>query len=294
MGKLKYFPGVEIVHSKKGIFISQQKYIINLLHETGMTTCKPANTPVDPNVKLGNAEEDIVVDNEIYQILVEKLISLSHIIHDVAFAVSLVSQFLHRPKEIHLQAALWILQYLKGTPSRWILFEINGSVGLEAYTDTDYAGSVVNRRSTIGYCTFLGGNVVTWKSKKQNVVSRSNAEVEFKAMAQGICELIWLKSILEDLRIKCDEPIMRLYCDNKSAINIAYNPVQHDITKHIEVDRHFIKEKLDNCLICTPYVFSQDNLADLLTKGMNNNNFEEIVSKLRMIDIYSPAWGGVL
>jgi len=129
---------------------------------------------------------------------------------------------------------------------------------------------------------------VTWKSKKQSVVARSSAEAEFRAMAQGICELLWLKIILEDLRIKSDAP-MRLYCDNKSAISIAHNPVQHDRTKHIEVDRHFIKEKLDSGLICTSYVSSQDNLADILTKGLNSNNFERIVSKLGMENTYSPA-----
>lgn len=131
---------------------------------------------------------------------------------------------------------------MKGTPGRRILFEINGSVDLEAYTNADYARSIVDRRSTRGYNTFLGGNLVTWKSKKQNVVLRSSAEAMFRAMKQGICELIWLKSILEDMRIKWDEP-MKLYYDNKSAINIAHNLVQYDITKHIEVDRHFIKEK---------------------------------------------------
>jgi hypothetical protein len=288
LGKLKYFLGIEVAHSRKGIFISQQKYITDLLQETGKTACKPACTPIDPNVKLGNAEEDIAVNKEKYQRLVGKLIYLSHTRPDVAFAVSLVSQFMHQPKEIHLQAALRIVQYLKGTPGRGILFERNGSVGLEAYTDADYAGSIVDRRSTTGYCTFLGGNLVTWKSKKQSVVSRSSAEAEFRSMAQGICELLWLKSILEDLRIKSDEP-MKLYCDNKSAISIAHNPVQHDRTKHIEVDRHFIKEKLDSGLICTPYVSFQGNLADLLTKGLNNNNFERIVSKLGMIDIHSPA-----
>ena len=129
---------------------------------------------------------------------------------------------------------------------------------------------------------------MTWKSKKQSVVARSSAEAEFRAMAQGICELLWLKIILEDLRIKSDAP-MRLYCDNKSAISIAHNPVQHDRTKHIEVDRHFIKEKLDSGLICTSYVSSQDNLADILTKGLNSNNFERIVSKLQMENTYSPA-----
>ena len=112
--KLKYFLGIEVAHSKTGIFISQQKYITDLLKETGKTSCKPASTPIDPNLKLGNTEEDTVVDKEMYQRLVGRLIYLSHTRPDVAFAVSLVSQFMHQLKEIHLQAALRIVQYLGG------------------------------------------------------------------------------------------------------------------------------------------------------------------------------------
>lgn len=107
-------------------------------------------------------------------------------------------------------------------------------------------------------------------------------------MAQGICELLRLKIILENLRAKWDGP-MRLYCDNKLVINIAHNPMQHDKTKHIEVDRHFIKEKLDNGLICTPYVPNSSQLADVLTKGLNNPAFKTIITKLGMDNIYSPA-----
>ena len=171
---------------------------------------------------------------------------------------------MHSPKEVHLQAAYQVLQYLKGTPGKGILFKRNGSLILEAYMDADYAGSLIDRKSTSGYCTFLGRNLVTWRSKKQNVVARSTAEAEFRVMAQGVCELLWLKIILKDLKIKWDGP-MRLYYDNKSAISTAHNPVQHDRTKHIEVDRHFIKEELESRLICTPYVTTQGQLVDILT-----------------------------
>ena len=106
---------------------------------------------------------------------------------------------------------------------------------MEIYTDVNYASLLVDRRSTSGYCMFLGGNLVTWRSKKQNVVARSSAKAEFRAMAQGLCELLWMKIILDDLRVKCEAP-MKIFCDNKSAISIARNPVQHDRTKHIEVD----------------------------------------------------------
>ena len=135
---------------------------------------------------------------------------------------------------------------------------------------------------------FLGGNLVTWRSKKQNVVARSSAEVEFKAMAQGVCELSWMKIILGDLKIKY-EALMGLVCDNKSAISIAHNPVQYDRTKHIEIDQHLIKEKLDSGLIAAEYIPSKLQLADMFTKGLPTEQLQDLTCKLGMIDIHSPA-----
>lgn len=129
---------------------------------------------------------------------------------------------------------------------------------------------------------------MTWRSKKQSVVAPSNVEVEFRSMALGICELLWLKLILEDLKVKWKAP-MKLYCDNKLVIKIAHNPVQHNHTKHVEVDRYFIKEKLDSDLICTPFVSARNQLANLLTKGLPSAVFQKITSKLGMEDIHSPT-----
>ena len=142
---------------------------------------------------------------------------------------------MHSPKEIHQQATNRVLWYLKGSPGKGILFKRNSRLVLKAYTDTNYARSVVDWRSTTRYCTFLGGNLVAWRSKKQSLVAKSSVEAEFCAMTQEVCELLWLKIVLEDLKIKGDGP-MKLYCDNKSAISIAHNPVQHDRMKDIEVD----------------------------------------------------------
>ena len=130
--------------------------------------------------------------------------------------------------------------------------------------------------------------MVTWRSKKQNVVARSSAKSEFRAITQGLCELFWLKIILDDLRIKWDGP-MKLYCDKKSPINIAHNPIQHDRTKHIEFDRHFIKENLEEGVVCLSYVPSEHQLVDILTKGLNNSMFHDLVFKLGMEDIYSST-----
>lgn len=146
--------------------------------------------------------------------------NLSHT--NVAFVVSLVNQFMHQPKEIHLQTELRIVQYLKETLGKGILFKWNGIQVLK-YIQI-LAESIMDKRPTLGYCTFLGGNLLTWKRKKQSVVARSSTEAEFRGTAKRIYKLLWLKFILTDLEIKQDEP-MRLSSDNKFIISIAYNPV---------------------------------------------------------------------
>jgi len=230
----------------------------------------------------------VLVDKGRYQRLVGRLIYLSHTRPDIAYAVSVVSQFMHEPYEEHLEAVHRILRYLKGTPGKGLFFGRNESRKIEAFTDADWAGSASDRRSTSGYCTFVWGNLVTWRSKKQSVVARSSAEAEFRSLAQGICELMWLQRLMYELGLQSTNP-MRLYCDNKSAISIAHNPTHHDRTKHIEVDRHFIKEKLEEGLICMTYVASNGQLADFLTKGLPRVKFEDLLVKLGMLDIYAPT-----
>ncbi|RVW46520.1 Retrovirus-related Pol polyprotein from transposon RE1 [Vitis vinifera] len=232
LGQMRYFLGMEVARSRKGISISQRKYVLDLLTETGMLGCKPSDTPIKARNRMESDGKP--VDREKYQRLVGRLIYLSHTRPDIAFAVSVVSQYMHSPKESHLEAVYKILRYLKGSPGRGLFFKKSDSKKVEIYTDADWAGAADDRRSTTGYCTYVWGNLVTWRSKKQSVVARSSAEAEFRAVAQGMCEGLWLKKLLEELCITIELPI-KLYCDNKAAISISHNPVQHDRTKHIEV-----------------------------------------------------------
>ncbi|WJX66879.1 hypothetical protein P8452_51386 [Trifolium repens] len=287
LGSMRYFLGMEVARSKDGIVVSQQKYILDLLKETGMSGCRPADTPMDPNAKLWE-KGSVPVDTGRYQRLVGKLIYLSHTRPDIAFSVSVVSQFMHSPFEEHLEAVYRILRYLKANPGKRLFFKKTGERNVSIFTDADWAGSVTDRRSTSGYCTYVWGNLVTWRSKKQGVVARSSAEAEFRAMAQGICEGLWIHRVLEELKMKIELP-SKLYSDSKAAISIAHNPVQHDRTKHIEIDRHFIKEKLDAGIICLPFVTSSQQTADILTKSLARPTFEHLIGKLGMIDIYAPT-----
>ena len=173
LGALKYFLGMEFARSKEGIFVNQRKYVLDLLDETSMLGCKPAETPIEPNVKLQPTKAKNVKDWDRYQRLVGRLIYLSHTRPDIAFLVSMVSQFMHAPRPEHFEVVYRILRYLKETPGRGLLFKSRGYLQIETYTNADWAGSIVDQRSTSGYCSFVGGNFVTWRSKKQNVVARS-------------------------------------------------------------------------------------------------------------------------
>lgn len=183
---------------KKGIGVLQCKYVLNLFTKIGMISCKPNNIPIEVGDKYKNLCK--MVDREKYQRFVGKRIYLFHIRLDITFAVSEVSQHMYFLKEAHLEAVYRVFRYLKGSPDKRLFFERNEARNLEVYIDADWANLVEDRGSIIGYCTFVFGNLVTWRSEK-NVVVRSNAEVKFRAIAQGSCEALWLRKLLTELQI---------------------------------------------------------------------------------------------
>ncbi|KAK2993459.1 hypothetical protein RJ640_005153 [Escallonia rubra] len=288
LGQLKYFLGIEVTRSKKGIFLSQRKYVLDLLVETGKAGAKPCNTPMNPSVHLTKDDGDRLDDPEKYRRLVGKLNYLIVTRPDIAYAVSTVSQFMSEPTVKHWAALEQILCYLKGAPGLGLLYSNHGHSYIECFSDADWAGSKLDRKSTTGYCVFVGGNLVSWKSKKQSVVSRSSAESEYRAMAQSTCEVMWICHLLEEISLKPPLPA-KLWCDNQAARHIASNPVYHERTKHIELDCHFIREKIQENLISTSYVKTGEQLGDILTKSLNGTRVEYLCNKLGMINIYAPA-----
>ncbi|KAK2437071.1 putative mitochondrial protein [Trifolium repens] len=267
LGKLRYFLGIEVAQSKDGIVISQRKYAMDILEETGLLNAKPVDTPMDPNVKLLPNQGEPLSDSGRYRRLVGKLNYLTVTRPDISFAVSVVSQFLNSPCQEHMDAVIRILKYIKGAPGKGLIYKDRGHTQIVGYSDADWAGSPIDRRSTSGYCVLVGGNLISWKSKKQNVVARSSAEAEYRAMALVTCELIWLKQLLKELQFENAKP-MTLICDNQAALHIASNPVFHERTKHIEIDCHFVREKIESGDIVTNFVNSNDQLADVFTKSL--------------------------
>lgn len=186
LGFLTYFIGIEVVKAKQDIFFSQRKYVLDVLKESDMEGCKPCATPIKANHRLKEDDSERLIDAERFQRLMGHLIYLSLTHLDITHAVSVISQFMHAPIQDHMKAAYWVLRYLKGCLGKSLLYKRHGHQRVEVYTNADWVRSLTDRRFTFGYCSFVGDNLVTWRSKKQSVVARSSAVTEFTSMAHGI------------------------------------------------------------------------------------------------------------
>ena len=288
LGEMKYFLGIEICRSKEGLFMSQRKYTLDLLKDAGAYGGKTARMPMEDGYKVpreGEIEDSKPFhDPKLYRKLVGKLIYLTITRPDICFAVNQVSQHMQLPKEHHWHMVERLLMYLNGSPDQGVWMGCNGSTEVVGYCDADWAGDRADRRSTTGYCTFIGGNLVTWKSKKQKVVSCSSAEAEYRAMLKLTNELVWIKGILKHLEIDQATP-MTMHCDNQAAIHIASNSVFHERTKHIEVDCHKVRQMIILGVILPCYTRSEDQLADVFTKAARQKTMESIHIRLGLIDL---------
>ena len=192
------------------------------------------------------------------------------------------------PRITHWEGALRVLAYIKRAPGKGLIYRHHDHLRIKAYFDIRYVRDKGDRKSTAGYCTYVGGNLVTWHSRKQKFVSCSSVEAEYRAMAATACEMVCLQSFVQDLGITTPMP-MPMHCDDQAAIFIARNLAFHKRTKHIEIDCHFIRDKVLMGVISTPHVTSSDQLADIFTKSVISVSYDCLGSKLGMFDLYSPA-----
>lgn len=277
LGRLNFFLGIEVLYTTKGVVLSQRKYAHELLQDFD---CKgSAICPLPSNRKLLLGQGEMLASPEIYRKLVGKLNLLVHTRPDLAFAVQHLSQFMSDPRVPHLEVAFHVLKYIKVDPNQGLLMNNDKDFTLKAYCNSDWASCPQSRRSVSGFIILLGNNPITWKSKKQIIVSLSSAEAEYRIMQQVTTELAWLTRLLHEISVPNVVPLP-IRCDSQAAIHIARNPVFHERTKHVEINCHFIREKLQDGLIKLQHVPTSSQLADLFTKNLPSKQHHILLNKL--------------
>ncbi|XP_043694021.1 uncharacterized mitochondrial protein AtMg00810-like [Telopea speciosissima] len=265
LGPLHYFLSIEVTSTPQGLFLSQAKYAADILHHAHMVNIKPMGTPMALKLDLGST--DPFPDITLYRSLVGALQYLTMTRPDLSYAVNSVCQHMHAPSMAHFGMVKRILRYVRGTLDQGLRIVRNSTMDLYAFSNSDWAGCYLIRRSTTGFCTFLGSNCISWSAKKQPTIAHSSIEAEYRAMASTTTGFTWLTFLLRDIGIAQPHPAT-LFCDNMSALHMTVNPILHARTKHIEVDYHYMRERVALGSLVTRYIPSNCQLADVFTKPL--------------------------
>eukprot|EP00253_Pinus_taeda_P027311 PITA_27311 len=286
LGELTYFLGIQVQQNKDGIFLSQTKYLKQVLKKYGMEDSKPVCTPMVTGCTLNSNDESTVVHQPTYRSMIGSLLYLTGTQPDIVHAVGIVGRVQANPKESHLQAVKRIFKYLQGTHNFGLWYHRDTDLTLHAYIDAYWAGSVDDRKSTSGGEFYTGSWLVSWSSKKQSSIALFTAEAEYVTTASCYTQLLWMMQTLQDIQITCTPPISIL-CDNTSAISISMNPVMHSKTKHIPIKYHFLCEQVLEQKVKLEYVPSTEHVADIFTKLFPRETFEYLRQKLGIVSTSS-------
>ncbi|GJS78462.1 putative ribonuclease H-like domain-containing protein [Tanacetum coccineum] len=290
MGELTFFLGLQVKQSQTGLFISQDKYVADMLKKFDLASVKTAITPMETKMALTKDEESADVDVHLYRSMIGSLMYLTASRPDIMFAVCACSRFQVNPKVSHLIAVKRIFKYLKGKPNLGLWYPRESPFALEAFSDSDYAGANLDRKSTTGGCQFLGRRLISWQCKKQTIVATSTTEAEYVAAANCCGQILWIQNQLLDYGFNFMNT--KIHIDNESTICIVKNPVFHSKTKHIEIRHHFIRDAYEKKLIQVQKIHTDNNVADLLTKAFDGPRFntsagnpvKKILLKLNLSD----------
>ncbi|GJX23554.1 retrovirus-related pol polyprotein from transposon TNT 1-94 [Tanacetum coccineum] len=282
MGELKNFLGLQIKQLEDGIFFNQSKYIKEMLKKFGLEDSKPMKTPMSTETKLMKDEEGESVDNTKYKGMIGSLLYLTASRPNIMFSVCLCARFQEDPKTYHLEAVKHIFRYIKGTTHLGLWYPKGSDIETIVYADSDHAGDYVDRKSTSGFCTFMGCCLTSWFLKKQPALAISTTEAEYVSVEKTCQQALWMKQALVDYGISLDD--ISIMCDNKGAIDLSKKPVQHSGTKHIEIRHHFLCDNVQKGNISIEKVSSVDNIADILTKPLKREPFNYLCQGLGMME----------
>ncbi|GJW22157.1 retrotransposon protein, putative, ty1-copia subclass [Tanacetum coccineum] len=264
----------------RGIFLNQSKYALESLKKYGMESSDPVDTPMVEKSKLDEDPEGKAVDPTHYREMVGTLMYLTASRPDLTFVVCMCSRYQVKPTEKHLHALKKIFKYLRGTINRGLWYPKDIFIALTAYADVDHAGCKDTRRSTSGSMQLLGERLVSWSSKRHKSVAISSMEAKYIALSGCCAQVLWMRSQLTDYGLGFNK--IPMYCDNKSAIALCCNNVQHSRSKYIDIIFHFIKEQVENGIVELYFVNTKYQLADIFTKALGRERIEFLINKLGM------------
>jgi hypothetical protein len=281
IGELNFFLGLQVVQKEDGIQIHQQKYLREIVKKYNMDGTSNISTPVSTSTKQDADTNGPKTDETKFRGMVGSLMYLTASRPDIVYAVSLCARFQSNPRESHVKVIKRIFRYLKSSDNLCLWYPKLCDFTLVGYTDADYAGFLVDRKSTSGMAQFLGPCLVSWGTRKQNSISLSTTEAEYIAAASCCTQMLWLKQQLSDFGVNCGT--LEIRCDNTSAINVSKNPVNHSRTKHIDVRHHFLRDHVEKKNIELTHCRTEDQVADIFTKALNKDQFVNLRILLGMI-----------
>eukprot|EP00253_Pinus_taeda_P028193 PITA_28193 len=284
LGYVHYYLGIEVTQHPKSIFISQKKYIGDLLNRFGMAECNPLNTPMEQ--KLTSIEGNEFEDATKYIKHVGSLNYLTTTKPDISFAIETLSRFIKYPCEGHWSTAKKVLKYLTGTQDFGLKYTQVGDFSLIGYSNSNFDGDKEIGVSTSGYAMSLGSGAISWRSCKQSVPTDSTIEVEYVAETEATKEIVWLRKILEDLQVK-QVHSTPLTIENILAIKLAKNPKFHDRMKHINTKYHLIRHHVEAKRIHLCHCSTNEKIADIFTKALGSEKLERYRMMLGLTNIPS-------
>ncbi|GJS99207.1 putative ribonuclease H-like domain-containing protein [Tanacetum coccineum] len=283
MGELTFFFGLQVKQQPDGIFISQDKYVADILKKFHFLSIRTATTLIGSNKSLIKDEDGVDVDVHVYRSMNGSLMYLTISRPDIMFAVCACARFQVTPKASHLNAVKRIFRYLKHQPKLGLSYPRDSPFELEAFLDSDYGGASLDRKSTTDGCQFLGRRLISWQCKKQTIVANSTTEAEYVAAANSCGQVLWIQNQMMDYGFNFMNT--KIHIDNESTISVIKNPVAHSRTKHIEIRLHFIRDCYEKRLIEVIKIHTESNVVDLPTKGFDVIRFNFLVVSIGLLNL---------